>query len=82
MLGEDPGAAPDSLLDAMGEVCNMVAGNFKSKLLGVPDSCMLSVPTVITGGDYDLYPVGNGPRYRVQMMYEGSPLAITLDVHE
>ncbi|MBZ5628029.1 MAG: chemotaxis protein CheX [Acidobacteriia bacterium] len=82
MLGGDPGAVPDALLDAMGEVCNMVAGNFKSKLLGVTDSCMLSVPTVITGADYDLHPVGNGLRCQVQLRYEGAPLAITLDVHE
>jgi len=34
--------------DALGEVCNMIAGNFKNKISGLSEGCMLSVPTVIT----------------------------------
>ena len=40
--------------DAIGEICNMAAGNFKAKI-GLEDKCMLSVPSVITGGNYQLH---------------------------
>jgi len=30
--------------DALGEVCNMVAGNFKNKIPGPAEGCMLSPP--------------------------------------
>src|SRR5258708_26089880 len=49
MLGTDPDIAGPEVWDAMGEICNMVAGNFKNKISGLGDGCMLSVPTVITG---------------------------------
>ena len=39
--------------DAIGEVCNMVAGSFKEKI-GLGGKCMLSVPTVLTGRDYQI----------------------------
>ena len=36
----------------LGELRNMIAGNFKLKVTSLADHCMLSVPTVITGDDY------------------------------
>jgi chemotaxis protein CheX len=35
----------DQVSDALGEICNMVAGNFKNKLAGMDGRCMLSIPT-------------------------------------
>jgi len=52
MLGVESDRAIPHLWDALGELCNMIAGNFKNKIPGLGDGCMLSVPTVITGGDY------------------------------
>jgi len=49
MLGLTEEAAGNEVFDAFGEVGNMVAGNFKNKIAGLGDSCMLSVPTVVTG---------------------------------
>jgi chemotaxis protein CheX len=54
MLGGDAASNPSTARDALGELCNMVAGNFKAKISGLADHCMLSVPTVITGGDYQM----------------------------
>src|SRR5947209_18053236 len=34
----------DQVCDAMGEICNMVAGNFKNKITGLDGPCLLSVP--------------------------------------
>jgi chemotaxis protein CheX len=51
----------EGMSDALGEICNMVAGNFKNKVPGLGDGCMLSPPTVITGSDYDLHSLGASP---------------------
>ena len=48
MLG-DTANSPEEVGDALGEICNMIAGNFKNKLAGTDERCMLSVPTVISG---------------------------------
>jgi len=67
--------------DAAGEVCNMVAGNFKNKIAGLGDGCMLSVPTVITGTDYNMHSLADSGKLRANMVFEGSPLLISLEIH-
>ncbi|PYV63634.1 MAG: hypothetical protein DMG95_06405 [Acidobacteria bacterium] len=52
MLDLAPETAAEHAWDALGELANMIAGNFKNKLNGASDRCMLSIPTVITGADY------------------------------
>jgi hypothetical protein len=44
-----------SIADALGEIRNMVTGNFKNKISGLGDGCMLSPPSVITGDDYTVH---------------------------
>jgi CheY-specific phosphatase CheX len=58
----------------------MVAGNFKNKIAGLGDGCMLSPPTVITGSDCDLHSLADSPRLGVTLLFEGMPIAITLQV--
>jgi len=79
MLGDNP--SPDSVMDALGEICNMVAGNFKAKITGLADGCMLSVPTVIAGGDYELHSLADGEAIGVALAFQGFPLTINLDLH-
>lgn len=67
--------------DALGEMCNMIAGNFKNKLEGIADRCLLSVPTIISGQDYKLRPLANSETLEVILAFEGQPIVITLDVH-
>ena len=43
MLGADVAGNGDQVQDAIGEVCNMVAGNFKNKIAGLGDGCQLVV---------------------------------------
>ena len=81
MLGIDPGEAQQESWDAIGEVCNMIAGNFKAKLSGIGDHCMLSVPTIITGGDYHLHSLADGQTVEVALEFEESFLWITLELH-
>lgn len=80
MLGIDPEKAGPEMWDAVGEICNMVAGNFKNKVTGLGDGCMLSVPTVITGGDYNVHSMVNDDICAV-FLFEGEPVVLTLEVH-
>jgi chemotaxis protein CheX len=41
--------------DAIGEVCNMVAGAWKGKHAALASGCMLSTPAVVTGTNYQLH---------------------------
>jgi chemotaxis protein CheX len=81
MLGTQPAAGSQEARDAFGEVCNMTAGNFKNKIAGTGENCMLSVPTVITGSDYSLSSVANSQTFELIFLFEGKPLTIVLDLH-
>lgn len=60
MLGVDAKEARAEVWDALGEVCNMVAGNFKNQAGKLGEQSVLSVPTVIRGLDYRVRPLVNG----------------------
>jgi chemotaxis protein CheX len=80
MLGVDAEKAGPEMWDAVGEVCNMVAGNFKNKITGLGDGCMLSVPTVITGADYSLHSLVN-EEMRSTFLFESEPVVLTLEIY-
>ncbi|HEV2398269.1 MAG TPA: chemotaxis protein CheX [Candidatus Sulfotelmatobacter sp.] len=80
MLGIDPEKAGPEMWDAVGEICNMVAGNFKNKISGLGDGCMLSVPTVITGADYNVRSMVN-ETLQTAFIFEGEPVLVCLEVH-
>jgi CheY-specific phosphatase CheX len=80
MLGIDANT-PDSqkaAFDALGEICNIVAGYFKAKV-GLGDACMLSVPTIITGQDYRFHSSAYD-RMELALIYEGEILSASLEV--
>jgi chemotaxis protein CheX len=80
MLGVDIAQAADHQSDAVGEMCNMVAGNFKAKVAGLEDKCLLSVPTVITGPDYEIHSLEVGERIEISLIFEGEPVWVSLEV--
>ena len=45
----------DSINDALGELCNMLAGGWKNEVPGLSSECALSPPTVISGRDYKVH---------------------------
>jgi chemotaxis protein CheX len=45
----------DTVKDGIGELCNMLAGSWKGKVPDLAANCGLSIPTVITGRDYNLH---------------------------
>jgi len=82
MLGEDAKFNPSMVGDALGELCNMVAGNFKSKITSLADHCMLSVPTVIWGEDYVMQMVQPNSGFQFALVCENLPIWFSLMIHE
>jgi chemotaxis protein CheX len=81
MLGIPPDQAVGQRCDAIGEICNMVAGSFKEKI-GLGDQCMLSVPTVLTGKDYQIRSRSVYVRVELPVLYEHEPIWIALDIRQ
>lgn len=81
MLGADTIRSEDHVWDALGELCNMIAGNFKNKLSRMDGACLLSVPTVITGGEYTFHSLADGGSLESIMLFDGSPVIVRLDLH-
>jgi CheY-specific phosphatase CheX len=67
--------------DALGEICNMITGNFKNKLAGTDDRCMLSVPTVVSGGQYSVHSMIEGSSITALVLFENNPVFVTLQVN-
>jgi len=57
----------DTVKDAIGEICNMLAGSWKGKVPELSANCGLSVPAVITGRDYNLHV--QAPEFRLHHGY-------------
>ena len=72
----------EQALDAIGEICNMVAGNLKAKLPGVGDHCSISTPTIISGTSYKVHAVPESDHYRICLEFEGAPIWVTLDLRK
>ncbi|ABF41922.1 conserved hypothetical protein [Candidatus Koribacter versatilis Ellin345] len=82
MLGIDEAEAGDQQFDAIGEICNMIAGNFKSKLPGIGEKCMLSVPTIVVGSNYRLRALSGKRRLEYRCLFESAPLRVALEVQQ
>ncbi len=54
MLGEDINEANEDLEDAIGEITNMVAGGFKTRVSSYGIDFNISIPTVIQGENYTI----------------------------
>jgi chemotaxis protein CheX len=79
MLG-DNAKSEDEVADALGEICNMIAGNFKNKLAGADERCMLSVSSVITGGEYSLHSMADGSSMEAIFLFEEAPVSVRLQL--
>jgi chemotaxis protein CheX len=77
MLGAAAHEGSREVLDALGEICNMVAGNFKNKIAGLGDGCLLSVPTVVTGKNYSLHSLADIAPLEVKLLFEGMLIIIS-----
>jgi chemotaxis protein CheX len=80
MLGRDQALENSASEDAIGEIANMVAGNFKSKIPTLGDGCVLSVPTIVSGEDYDVRQVGKTERIEVCLDSENRAIWLILEI--
>jgi chemotaxis protein CheX len=81
MLGRDATSDPSLSRDALGELCNMIAGNFKAKVNSLVNGCMLSVPTVISGQNYSIEAVPPTEVLTVALSFEGELVWVSLITH-
>ena len=81
MLDGDRATNSGMIADALGELCNMIAGNFKAKIATLEDRCMLSVPTMISGDDYLLRTLQPSEYLRAAFNYEGGVIWVLLTIH-
>jgi chemotaxis protein CheX len=81
MLGAEIADSGPEMWDAVGEICNMVAGNFKNKVPGLGDGCMLSVPTVISGENYRLHSMADAGVIHAVLLFQEDPVVLTLEIH-
>jgi chemotaxis protein CheX len=70
--------------DAVGELCNMIAGNFKHKVNGLSENCSLCPPCVVTGTDYRLHRRESGALQSlpITFTFDAAPIYISLEVQE
>ncbi len=62
MLGLPPTEVNGEVADAIGEITNMVAGSFRTRMAADGDAWAISVPTVTIGSDFFIKPMTNGRR--------------------
>jgi chemotaxis protein CheX len=67
MTGMEFVEVDDTVLDGIGEICNMLAGAWKGKVPELSANCGLSVPAVITGRDYNLHV--QAPEFQLHHVY-------------
>jgi CheY-specific phosphatase CheX len=66
LLGLPPEALADEAIanDVLGELCNMIVGNFKSYLCDAGLDCKLSIPKIARTADFKLHAVSGGTSER------------------
>jgi chemotaxis protein CheX len=55
MMGMEVTSLDETTFDGLGEITNMLAGAWKSKIASLNAACLLSVPTVVTGTQYEVH---------------------------
>jgi chemotaxis protein CheX len=80
MVGTPLDLQDELVVDALGEIANMVAGNFKSKIPGLADACRVSVPTVFRGQEFTVESMARGEILESCFLFHGSPFWVSLDL--
>ena len=78
MTGMEFEEIDDTVKDAIGEICNMLAGAWKGKVPDLAANCGLSVPAVITGRDYNLHV--QAPEFKLRHPYRFGDTAFEVTI--
>lgn len=79
MIGSEVATIDDAVLDGLGEISNMLAGAWKSKIPPLNADCLLSVPTVVTGTKYTVH--RQTPDFYVERSYRLDDHVFTVKVY-
>ncbi len=78
LTGEAPESLDATVRDAIGEVCNMVAGAWKGFNSMLASACLLSTPTVVAGTSYELFSQRAPVRIERTYSFEEFTLTVTI----
>jgi chemotaxis protein CheX len=78
MTGIAPVEVDSMVRDAVGEVCNMVAGAWKGFDPGLASGCLLSTPTVVAGTSYELF--SQRAPIRIERSYRFEELSFVITI--
>lgn len=78
MTGVEPTEVDALVRDAVGEMCNMVAGAWKGFDPVLVSGCLLSTPTVVAGTSYELF--SQRAPIRIERRYGFEELTFTVSV--
>jgi chemotaxis protein CheX len=79
MLGIEVESLDDTVYDALGEITNILAGAWKSKIDLLHAGCLLSVPTVVTGTNYDIHKKSSS--FRLSRSYRFNDSSFTISIY-
>ena len=79
MLHVDLAGSESHALDAIGEMCNVIAGNFKHQVEGLSDGCSLSPPTIVEGTRFRIH-FHSSLSFAVTADLEGRPVRAILQI--
>lgn len=80
LLGLPPSEVHGEVADAIGEITNMVAGSFRTRMAAEGDAWAISVPTVTIGSDFYIKPMTNGRRVLLPFRMGGQEIFVELIV--
>ena len=64
--------------DAIGELTNMVGGRIKSHLCDRGETCVMTIPAVVRGSDFQVESISGARRLQLQMIAQGNPVRLEL----
>jgi chemotaxis protein CheX len=78
LTGIAPPEVDAMVRDAMGEVCNMLAGTWKGLDSRMCSGCLLSTPTVVAGSHYELFSQRASVRIERSYSFDGMTFTVTI----
>jgi len=78
MLGMPAGDVNGELTDAIGEVTNMIAGSFRTRMAEIGDAWTITIPTVAIGSDFTIKPLVSGRRVLLPFRMEAHQIFVEL----
>lgn len=82
MLGMEPADVNGELADAIGEITNMIAGSFRTRMATQGQNWAISVPTVTMGSDFYITTRVNGRRVLLPFKMDADDIFVELILEE